>query len=175
MVSVPLTLGSRTTFNPLISWIRRKKSFRSTSFRLTEIGSPVYLGPATARGRCNLRLLLGGQILRRLVRVAAACGCMDALGVGKQIGFRPVRELSRGGNGARRGRDGGRRFFFRRVPRLGLIRRFDEHKVAGGGSGFRCRSRIAAAGSSPRRVAEATGSALMRSGNGRRNLAGASL
>src|SRR5580693_10647551 len=51
MVSAPLTLGSSTTFRPLISWIRRKKSFRSTSFRFTEIGSPVYLGP-TAAGCC---------------------------------------------------------------------------------------------------------------------------
>src|SRR5579859_3225261 len=44
MVRVPCTLGSSTTLSPLISWIRRKKSFKSTSFRLTEMGSPVYLG-----------------------------------------------------------------------------------------------------------------------------------
>ena len=38
---VPFTPGS-TTFRPLISWISRKKSRRSTSFRFTEIGSPEY-------------------------------------------------------------------------------------------------------------------------------------
>src|SRR5713226_5371573 len=48
MVTEPLTVGSKTTFSPLISWISRKKSFRSTSFKLTEIGSPVYLGAAGA-------------------------------------------------------------------------------------------------------------------------------
>src|SRR4029077_18081368 len=42
MVRVPFTAGSNTTFKPLISWINRKKSRRSTSFRFTEIGSPVY-------------------------------------------------------------------------------------------------------------------------------------
>src|SRR5271169_1460313 len=47
MVRVPLTAGSSMTFRPLISWIKRKKSRRSTSFRFTEIGSPVYLPTAT--------------------------------------------------------------------------------------------------------------------------------
>ena len=51
IVSVPFTLGSSTTFKPLISWISRKKSRRSTSFRFTEIGSPVYLLGA-AMGVC---------------------------------------------------------------------------------------------------------------------------
>src|SRR5207237_3212696 len=37
MVRLPLTAGSNTTFNPLISWISRKKSRRSTSLRLTEM------------------------------------------------------------------------------------------------------------------------------------------
>src|SRR5580692_2070616 len=59
MVSAPLTLGSSTTFRPLISWIRRKKSFKSTSFKFTEIGSPVYLGEldeavvTSASGACG--------------------------------------------------------------------------------------------------------------------------
>src|SRR5277367_1927212 len=54
MVRVPCTFGSSTTFKPLISWIRRKKSRRSTSFRFTEIGSPVYFGVdvTTAVGVC---------------------------------------------------------------------------------------------------------------------------
>src|SRR5437879_12176965 len=43
MVNEPFTAGSSTTFNPLMSWISRKKSRRSMSFKFTEIGSPLYL------------------------------------------------------------------------------------------------------------------------------------
>src|SRR5258708_25242476 len=41
VVSVPWTAGSNTTFRPLISWIKRKKSLRSRSFTFMLIGSPV--------------------------------------------------------------------------------------------------------------------------------------
>src|SRR5580693_4962783 len=89
MVSAPLTLGSSTTFRPLISWIRRKKSFRSTSFRFTEIGSPVYLGvligvtmwlsplPSAARFTAGW--------MGAVVGACAAWGCMAALGVGNRL------------------------------------------------------------------------------------------
>src|SRR5260370_34645534 len=42
MLTDSFTAGSRTTFNPLISWITLKKSFRSRSLKLSPIGSPVY-------------------------------------------------------------------------------------------------------------------------------------
>ena len=79
---IAVDLGSSTTFKPLISWIRRKKSFRSTSLRLTEIGSPVYL--ASARRRLLLRqldFLLGSQIHGRLNRPAAT-GSLPEGGIG---------------------------------------------------------------------------------------------
>src|SRR5260370_369524 len=50
MVRVPWMLGSNTILRPLISWIKRKKSFKSTSFKLTDIGSPVNLGRADVEG-----------------------------------------------------------------------------------------------------------------------------
>src|SRR5271170_7649281 len=54
MVKLPFTWGSTTTFKPLISWIRRKKSRRSTSFKFTEIGSPEYLPVGAGAGLCPL-------------------------------------------------------------------------------------------------------------------------
>ena len=65
IVRLPRTSGSSTTFNPLISWISRKKSFRSTSFRFTETGSPVYFGPDDAcceRVFCSAARFTAGSI-----------------------------------------------------------------------------------------------------------------
>src|SRR6266404_2148718 len=53
MVRLPRTAGSSTTFSPLISWINRKKTFRSTSFKFTEIGSPVYLALVEETDACE--------------------------------------------------------------------------------------------------------------------------
>src|SRR6266536_6313209 len=85
MVSVPFTSGSKTTFKPLISWIRRKKSFKSTSFRFTEIGSPVYFGALTVGGCafCSAAMFTAGWIAGADVwggvwLVAGAEDCVEA-------------------------------------------------------------------------------------------------
>ena len=76
-VKEPCTFGSSTTFRPLISWIRRKKSFRSTSFKFTEIGSPVYFGPRVA-GVCVIWAFCSAA--RFTAGCEAAPCCSDALG-----------------------------------------------------------------------------------------------
>src|SRR5260370_21627151 len=43
-------LGAKTILRPRISWIKRKKSFKSTCFKLTDSGSPVNLGRADVEG-----------------------------------------------------------------------------------------------------------------------------
>src|ERR1700680_5168044 len=89
MVRVPWTFGSRTTLRPLISWIRRKKSCRSTSFKLTEIGSPVYFGPETTGCCIDWAFCSAARLFVGTLGVAAAVDevvdCIDALGAGSRL------------------------------------------------------------------------------------------
>ena len=70
-MKLPFTLGSTTTFRPLISCIRRKKSRRSTFFRFTEIGSPVYVAGRAGVGACCCCGAAAGDDAAALAQAAA--------------------------------------------------------------------------------------------------------
>src|SRR6266849_1104292 len=77
--------------------MRRKKSFRSTSFKLTEIGSPVYLGPLVVglgRAFCSAAKFTAGSIgvtgaigagVWDAAGAAASCWGMAALAAGNRL------------------------------------------------------------------------------------------
>ena len=162
---MPFTLGSSTTLSPLISWIRRKKSFRSTSLRLTEIGSPVYFGPVTARRSAHLGLLFRRQIHRRLHGGRlAACDLRlhGGAGRGQQVAVRLVHKLGRGFERALGGLDHGWRRCSGVVLRL--VGRLDEDKVLGGGdaAGLTASGAGAAAGAAADRGLHGRGTAAVR-------------
>src|SRR5450631_963408 len=77
--------------------MRRKKSFRSTSFKFTEMGSPVYLGPLTAWVGCDFcsaaKFTAGSMAVTAGVAVGAgaeagadaSCGGMAAFAAGNRF------------------------------------------------------------------------------------------
>src|SRR6266481_9744883 len=77
---VPLTLGSSTTFKPLISEIKRKKSLRSTSLKLTDIGSPEEVEPQTLPLEDNGLLAVAPTVAAccSAARFTAGCGAILA-------------------------------------------------------------------------------------------------
>ena len=71
--------------------MRRKKSFRSTSFKFTDTGSPVYFGPEAAMWGfifCSAAKFTAGSTAGAAgdaPALGAACACMEPLATGSKL------------------------------------------------------------------------------------------